>query len=90
MFFITSDGSLWGWGSNKYGEVGDGTALPRDTPVKIMENVKSVSAGGSGFGSFTLAVKNDGSLWAWGKNSTSQLGDGSLAVSRSPIKLWSR
>ncbi len=41
-------------------------------PVKVMENVKSVSAGNT----FTLAVKKDNTLWAWGRNQNGQLGNG--------------
>ena len=61
-FAITNDGSLWAWGENKYGQLGDGTKENRLTPVKIMEDAVSVSAGpSSGF-----AIKKDNSLWAWG------------------------
>jgi len=87
MFYITADSSLWGWGPNKYGEVGDGTALPIKTPVKIMNNVKSVSTSGDGLESFSLAVKNDGTLWVWGCNEVGQLGDGTSTISRVPLKV---
>ena len=73
---ITSDGSLWAWGRNYVGGwagmLGDGTFRDRTEPVKIMEDVVSVSAGGS----HTLAITSDGNLWAWGDNSNNQLGIG--------------
>ena len=69
---VTSDGTLWGWGRNETGALGDGTQRERREPIKIMENVVSVST--SGF--HTLAVTSDGNLWAWGENSLGQLGIG--------------
>jgi len=69
---IRTDGSLWGWGDNAFGALGDGTTESRLTPTRIMESVSAVSVG---FG-HTLAIKDDGSLWAWGQNHSGQLGDG--------------
>ena len=69
---ITSDGTLWGRGSNNSGALGDGTRNNRREPIKIMENVVSVSTSGR----HTLAVTSDGNLWAWGENSLGQLGIG--------------
>ena len=56
---IMSDGSLWGWGQNEKGQLGDGTTEDRLYPVRIMDNVIQVSAGNM----HTAAIKNDGSLW---------------------------
>jgi alpha-tubulin suppressor-like RCC1 family protein len=61
---IKSDRSLWMWGANYNGEIGDGTTEPRLSPVRVMENVVRVSAGNS----HTMAITADGSLWAWGSN----------------------
>lgn len=67
-FAIKNDGTLWGWGDNSYGELGIGTAGITDkknaykaTPSKVMEDVSAVSTY-----SRTLAIKKDGTLWAWG------------------------
>ena len=59
---IKNDGSLWAWGDNRFGQLGDGTNEERRTPVRIMEDVVAVSAGED----HTIAVKADGSLWRWG------------------------
>jgi len=67
---IKADGSLWAWGSNYYGQLGIGTELGRQDPVKVMDDVKAVSVGSN----HTLAIKSDGSLWAWGSNSYGKLG----------------
>lgn len=78
---VTADGSLWMWGGNDWGQIGDGTTTDRSTPVKIMENVKSVSLGSG----FSAAIKNDGSLWMWGNNDYGMLG--TIGPHYSPIKV---
>ena len=81
---IETDGSLWAWGSNSSGVLGDGTTISRDFPVKIMDDVLSVSS--TGF-YHTMAIKTDGSLWAWGFNSSGTLGDGTTTDKHSPVKV---
>ena len=80
---IKTDGSLWAWGKNSNGELGDGTTENRVTPVKVMDGVSSVSAGNL----YTMAIKTDGSLWAWGKNSSGVLGDGTTEDRVTPVKV---
>ncbi len=83
-FVLKTDGSLWAWGGNASGELGDGTTTDKYSQVKIGINEwKQVSAGYN----HTLAVKTDGSLWAWGANITGQLGDGTIAEKHSPLKI---
>jgi hypothetical protein len=79
---IKTDGSLWAWGDNGWGQLGDSILTNQSSPVKVMESVESVSAGNS----HTLAIKTDGSLWAWGSNkwgynAEGQLGDGTTTNS---------
>ena len=69
---IKTDGSLWTWGSNAYAQIGDGSYRNSTTPKKVLDNIKSIVAGGN----HSLAVKNDGNLLAWGYNSFGQIGDG--------------
>ena len=59
---IQADGSLWGWGSNSSGQLGDGTTENRHTPIWIMDNVIAVYAGSA----HTFAIRSDNSLWGWG------------------------
>jgi alpha-tubulin suppressor-like RCC1 family protein len=65
---LKSDGSLWAWGRNDCGQLGDGTTEHRSAPVRIgpETNWRSISAGGGSTGGHSVAIKNDGSLWAWG------------------------
>jgi alpha-tubulin suppressor-like RCC1 family protein len=81
-----TDGSLWAWGYNGYGQLGDGTFANRTTPVQVgtATDWAAVAAGGS----HSLALKADGSLWAWGSNGSGQLGDGSVVYYRSsPVRV---
>ena len=90
---LLNDGSLWACGANDFGQLGDGTTIDRASPVKIMEDVSFVSAGGlEGFGNnkrrgYTFIIKNDGSLWACGYNNLGQLGDGTTTNRSYPVKI---
>ena len=80
---ITEDGSLYMWGRNRDGELGDGTTEERSNPVKIMDHVRSVSLGGCHSG----AITEDGSLYMWGNNGSGELGDGTTEERSNPVKI---
>jgi hypothetical protein len=85
---IKEDGSLWAWGSNLNGQLGDGTNKDRITPVKIMDGVAAVSLGRDyNSDNHSMAVKKDGSLWAWGINDYGQIGDGTWLDRYLPVKI---
>jgi len=71
---LKSDGSVWSWGYNADGELGDGTTTNRSTPVQ-MQNLTGVTAIAAG-GNYSMILKSDGTVWTWGGNSYGQLGDG--------------
>lgn len=81
-YAILSDHSLWAWGNNQYGQLGNGTRESVSAPVKIMDNVSQVRAH-----RHTLVIKQDGSLWGWGINSDGQLGIGSTDTIIAPVKI---
>jgi alpha-tubulin suppressor-like RCC1 family protein len=82
---LLSDGTLWAWGRNAWGELGDGTTEKRSTPVQVrgLTNVQTIAAGGD----HSFAVLTDGSVWAWGLNHTAQLGDGTTTSRRTPTHI---
>ena len=80
---IKTDGSLWMWGSNYWGQLGNGSTEDAGVPVKIMDGVAAVELGWSR----TAALKTDGSLWTWGWNEYGQLGNGSTENSSVPVKI---
>jgi alpha-tubulin suppressor-like RCC1 family protein len=79
---ILTDHTLFGWGSNTNGQLGDGTTTNRATAVRVGSDSDwyTVAAGGA----HTLAIKTDRTLWAWGSNSDGQLGHGSQSDSLVP------
>jgi len=82
---ILTDGSLWTWGYNWKGQLGDGTTTDRYTPVQIGTDYKAVATGAY----HTVALKSDGSLWAWGYNYYGQLGDGTTTDRLTPVRIGS-
>jgi alpha-tubulin suppressor-like RCC1 family protein len=82
---LKGDGTLWAWGFNYYGQLGDGTTTDIKIPKPIGSGYTAVTAGND----FTLALKADSSLWAWGNNDYGQLGDATTVDSRVPKQIAS-
>ncbi|MCR5889341.1 T9SS type A sorting domain-containing protein [Hymenobacter sp. J193] len=83
---IKNDGSLWSWGSNYFGQLGDGTGITRATPVQVgpvSVKWKSIAAGHD----FSVGLREDGTLWAWGYNQDTQLGDGTRINRSAPVAI---
>ena len=80
---ITEDGSLYLWGDNYYGKLGNETWYNSNIPIKIMENVASVSLGRD----HSAAITKEGSLYLWGNSYYGQLGNGTTNLSSTPIKI---
>ena len=90
---IRDNNSLWVWGWNDGGQLGDGTTINRFTPVQIQPGTtwSSVSAGSI----HSLGIRTDGSLWTWGRNARGQLGDGTTINRHTPTHIqpgttWSK
>ena len=82
---IKTDGTLWCWGNNNGGQLGDNTVTARSSPVQTVafgNNWKQVSCRQS----FTAAIKTDGTLWMWGANAAGQLGDNTTISRSSPVQ----
>ena len=94
-FAITKDDTLWAWGTNLGGELGDGTkGIPRLSPIPILENVVSISSSyrndhGATHFINTFAITRDGSIWAWGSDDRgfSTLGDGTHDAHSLPVRI---
>jgi alpha-tubulin suppressor-like RCC1 family protein len=82
---IKSDGTLWIWGWNNYGQLGNNTTDAKSSPVETIcggNNWTTVDSGHQ----FTLATKSDGTLWAWGEGGSGQLGNGEILDRSSPVQ----
>jgi hypothetical protein len=82
---LLRDGTVWAWGANISGQLGDGTTTLRSTPLPVpgLTGVFAVEAGDD----HSLAVRSDGTVWAWGSNTSGQLISvylGQRACRRSP------
>lgn len=69
---LKTNGTLWAWGGNDYGQLGNGTVVSAAQPVQVLDQVTAVSAGDY----HVAAIRADGTLWTWGDNLYGQLGDG--------------
>ena len=81
-----TDGTVWAWGSNGNGQIGDGTtATERRTAVQVtgLPTIASIGAGAY----HSLAVGVDGSVWAWGRNTDGQIGDASQVHRYAPVQI---
>ena len=84
---IKTDGTLWTWGANYYGENGDGTTTYTFSPNQVPgTNWKLIDTGN--YYSAQLGIKTDGTLWSWGRNHNGQLGDGTYTNKSSPVQIY--
>jgi len=86
-FAVTTNGRVYAWGRNLFGQLGNGTTTDRISPtlitftgLQIGETIESVNAGDS----HSLAVTTNGRVYAWGRNSSTQLGDGTTIDRTTP------
>ena len=83
---LKSDGTVWAWGSNNYGELGTGDMLRKPTPIRIPGLTGITDIASSSF--YTgYALRNDGTVWAWGYNGVSDLGLGHTIAQPAPVQI---
>jgi alpha-tubulin suppressor-like RCC1 family protein len=83
---LRSNGTLWAWGSNCLGRLGDGTVTTRNSPVSVVGGFTDwcqVSAGNQ----HSLGIRSNGTAWAWGYNGQGGLGDGTTVSKSSPVSV---
>ena len=90
---LRSDGTVWSWGWNYYGQLGDGltssviTGNETPAPVRNLNGVSAIAAGGLLEEVHGVALKMDGTVWAWGSNTSGQLGDASNINRLEPVSV---
>jgi alpha-tubulin suppressor-like RCC1 family protein len=84
---IKSDGTVWTWGENLYGQLGNGTTTDSNVPVQV-SGLSGVTSAVAATGAFhCMAVKNDNTVWAWGRNTYGNLGDNTVANKSTPVQM---
>lgn len=84
-YALKGDGTVWAWGSNNYGALGDGTTVDQHAPVQV-SGLSGATAIGAGSSS-GYALRSDGTVWAWGNNGSGELGDGTTTVRLTPVQV---
>jgi hypothetical protein len=90
IYAFKTDGTLWVWGQNDFGQLGLGNTVSRSSPVQLGTgtNWDTASFGNNGSSyPFVLALKYDGTLWSWGNNTYGQLGLGNTVSRSSPVQV---
>ncbi|MBR3381872.1 MAG: hypothetical protein IKG85_02385 [Clostridia bacterium] len=83
IVFVKYDNTLWVYGENAHGQLGDNTTNNSYTPKQILTDVSYAAAGDC----LTAAVKTDGTLWVWGFNSYGQVGNNSTTDCKTPVQV---
>ena len=79
--------SLFTWGRNAYGQLGDGTTTNRSSPAQVglLTDWSKITA--AGYEQFGAAIKTDGTMWSWGRNGYGRLGLGDTTNRSSPVQI---
>jgi alpha-tubulin suppressor-like RCC1 family protein len=82
---IRTDGTLWIWGNNDFGQLGDGSVAEKITPAQVGTDTDWLKVFAGSY--TTFAIKIDGTLWAWGRNKNVSLGTGEIVLSNIPVQV---
>lgn len=85
-YFLTADGTLYGWGDNRYAQLLNYNHPILTEPIVLMHDVDTFAVSKNSFGNIA-AIKKDGSLWTWGDNQQGQLGIGQKSYYSHPIQI---
>ena len=82
---LKTDGTVWAWGLNNFGQLGNGTTEDQRSPVQVLNltDVIAIAAGEN----HSFAVKSDGTLWAWGNGNRGELGHGTDTSEDTPVQV---
>ena len=83
---MLADGTMWAWGNNTNGQLGDGSRVSQDTPEKIAPPQGITYVALAAGGSTSYAIDTGGNVWAWGAGKGGQLGTGRQAQSLTPVE----
>ena len=83
---LRSNGTLWAWGNNFNGELGNNTTINRSSPVSVVGGFADWVQASAG-GGHSIGVRANGTLWAWGNNGSGRLGDNTIANRSSPVSV---
>ncbi len=84
---LSNDSTVWGWGNNALGQLGDGTLTNRQTAIQVLSTYGGGIIHIAGGHDFSLALRRDGTVWSWGKNTFGQLGDSTTINKPYPIQV---
>jgi YD repeat-containing protein len=83
---VRSNGTIWSWGCNTYGRLGDNTIVDKSSPVSVVGGFTDWCQVDSGR-YHSIAIRTSGTLWAWGRGSVGRLGDNSTTSKSSPVSV---
>jgi alpha-tubulin suppressor-like RCC1 family protein len=82
---VRNDGTVWAWGNNNNGQLGNGTTTDSLVPVQVADQSMAMSVAAGNL--FSLALLTDGSVRAWGHNALGELGDGTTTNRSIPVQV---
>jgi alpha-tubulin suppressor-like RCC1 family protein len=87
---VRQNGTAWAWGCNVYGSLGDNSTVSKSSPVSVVGGFTDwcqIVQSGNNSNSLGLAVRQNGTAWAWGYNGSGQLGDNTTVSKSSPVSV---